>query len=141
MDRLKAFTEVYKNLTRSNLHTLELVYSRDIRFADPAHEIIGLAALQNYFAKLYEHTSSIHFDFTHSHQAGGEAYLQWKMTFSHPRLGGGARITVPGASFLEFDDSGRVRYHRDYFDLGLMLYEQLPLLGAIIKKIKRKLGQ
>jgi hypothetical protein len=30
--------------------------------------------------------------------------------------------------------------HRDYFDLGAMLYEQLPLLGAVVRTLKGRLG-
>ncbi|HGP4674712.1 TPA: nuclear transport factor 2 family protein, partial [Vibrio cholerae O1] len=36
---------------------------------------------------------------------------------------------------------GKVTYHRDYFDMGEMLYEQLPVLGQVIRAIKRRLGQ
>jgi hypothetical protein len=43
-------------------------------------------------------------------------------------------------SYLQFDKAGKVRYHRDYFDLGAMLYEHLPLLGSLVKTIKRRLG-
>ncbi len=62
------------------------------------------------------------------------------MTFSHPRLRGSAPVTVEGATRLEFDETGKVCLHRDYFDLGAMLYEQLPLLGSVVRTIKGRLG-
>jgi len=37
-------------------------------------------------------------------------------------------------SHLKFAD-GKVISHRDYFDLGEMLYEHIPLLGGVIKSI------
>lgn len=49
-------------------------------------------------------------------------------------------MTVEGATRLEFDETGKVCLHRDYFDLGAMLYEQLPLLGAVVRTIKGRLG-
>jgi hypothetical protein len=70
-----------------------------------------------------------------------EGYVQWQMNFSHPRLKGGKTIVVDGASYLRFNEAGKVSYHRDYFDLGAMLYEQLPLLGRIIVAVKRRLGR
>ena len=41
---------------------------------------------------------------------------------------------------IEFDEAGKVCQHRDYFDLGAMLYEQLPLLGPVVRTIKMRLG-
>ena len=67
-------------------------------------------------------------------------WLGWTMTFSHPRLRGGAPVTVEGATRLAFDEEGKVCLHRDYFDLGAMLYEQLPLLGAVVRTLKGRLG-
>jgi hypothetical protein len=47
---------------------------------------------------------------------------------------------VDGFSQISFEDN-KVKHHRDYFDLGSMLYEQIPVLGLLIKKIKSGLGQ
>ena len=44
------------------------------------------------------------------------------------------------ASYLK-TRNGKIYYHRDYFDMGAMVYEQLPLLGRIVRKIKQRLGQ
>ncbi len=137
---LSIFMEVYKDLSRNNLERLQEIYSRDIFFSDPAHQINGLASLQDYFRNLYEHIESIDFDFNHHQQVDNDAYVQWEMTFRHPRIARGKPVVVPGASFLKFDKSGKVHRHRDYFDLGTMLYEHVPLLGALIKKIKKGLG-
>jgi hypothetical protein len=63
------------------------------------------------------------------------------MTFIHSKLAGGRPITSAGVTFLRSDDNGRVFHHRDYFDLGAMVYEQIPLLGRAINSIKRRLGK
>ena len=49
-------------------------------------------------------------------------------------------VRVEGATRLQFDAWGKVCLHRDYFDLGAMLYEQLPLLGPVVRVIKGRLG-
>ncbi|MEL7287824.1 MAG: nuclear transport factor 2 family protein, partial [Pseudomonadota bacterium] len=64
----------------------------------------------------------------------------WTMDLQHPKLQKGAPISVNGVSHLKFRD-GQVIYHRDYFDLGEMLYENLPLLGSVVRTIKQRLGQ
>ena len=48
----------------------------------------------------------------------------------------GEVIRVEGASFLKVRNN-RIYYHRDYFDLGAFVYENVPMLGSIIKRIKQ----
>ncbi len=60
------------------------------------------------------------------------------MTYSHPKLRAGEKIQVMGNSLLRFDQN-RVYFHRDYVDMGAMLYEHVPLLGAAIRYLKRRM--
>ena len=63
------------------------------------------------------------------------------MTFRHKSLAGGKTILVSGTTFLRLNDDNKVYFHRDYFDLGEMLYEHLPLLGRLLTTIKGRLGK
>ncbi|WP_421198380.1 nuclear transport factor 2 family protein [Aeromonas enteropelogenes] len=137
---LARFVALYQQLDRQQLHRLSEVYADEVIFIDPAHRIEGLAALSDYFAALYQRLAYCRFVITSQQQQGRQAWLGWTMTFSHPRLRGGAAVTVEGATRLEFDEEGKVCLHRDYFDLGAMLYEQLPLLGPLVRAIKGRLG-
>ena len=65
---------------------------------------------------------------------GDRAVLTWTMSLRHPRLNGGKLVTVPGSTHIRFHD--KVFSHRDHFDAGAMLYEQLPLIGTVIRIIK-----
>ncbi|MFM5873488.1 nuclear transport factor 2 family protein [Aeromonas veronii] len=134
------FIGLYQQLDKQQLHRLPEVYAEHVVFTDPAHRIEGLAALGDYFAALYQRLAYCRFVITSQQQQGRQAWLGWAMTFSHPRLRGGEPVTVEGATRLEFDEAGKVCQHRDYFDLGAMLYEQLPLLGPVVRTIKMRLG-
>lgn len=137
---MEKFLQMYKDLNRENLHLLEGVYSSDIRFIDPAHEIVGIVQLTEYFSALYQNVETITFDFHDIVQQDKNCYLQWNMTFSHKRFARGKSIIVSGTTFLQLDDQEKVHYHRDYFDIGAMLYEHIPILGSLIGRIKRRLG-
>ncbi|HDZ8876165.1 nuclear transport factor 2 family protein [Aeromonas dhakensis] len=139
-ESLARFIGLYQQLNRDELHRLPEVYANEVVFTDPAHRIEGLAALTDYFSALYQRLAYCRFVITSQLQQGRQAWLGWTMTFSHPRLRGGAPVTVEGATRLEFDEAGKVCLHRDYFDLGAMLYEQLPLLGSVVRTIKGRLG-
>ena len=67
----------------------------------------------------------------------GEGYLRWTMSYRHPRLKKGELIRVEGCSYLLWN--GKVHQHRDYFDAGALLYENLPLMGSAIRWLKGRL--
>lgn len=138
---MEHFLSTYKILKRDNLHLLEEIYAPDIRFIDPAHEIVGLEQLTTYFKALYANVESIDFLFHDQVTEGDKGYVQWDMTFRHSRFSAGKSIAVPGTTYVRFHPDGKVFYHRDYFDLGAMLYENLPLFGGFVKRIKRRLGK
>lgn len=137
---LEAFCAFYDKLDKSCTKNLYKIYTQDVSFADPLHRIDGLAALEAYFAALYENVTACRFDFHERQRLGDVAFVTWTMTLAHHRLAGGKEITVEGASRLVFagDGSGRVCEHRDYFDAGALLYERLPLLGPLIRWLKRR---
>lgn len=139
-DFLRNWGQRFAALDKDNLHLLGELYSDGIAFADPMHEIDGLADLRQYFAQLYANVQDLRFDFDGFDQVTeGQGYLRWVMTYRHPRLNGGQPISVPGCSYVQWAD-GKVFKHRDFFDAGAMLYEQLPVMGAVIRWLKGRLA-
>lgn len=66
-----------------------------------------------------------------------QAFISWDFEF---RLRGqAAQRRIHGSSHLRFGADGRVAYHRDYWDAGEQLYEQIPLLGGLLRLIKKRL--
>lgn len=136
---LQRFATAFSSLDASNLDKLGELYSDDVHFQDPLHEIQGLPALRAYFQELYANVQELHFQFYGFDQLyPGAGYLRWKMSFRHPRLRGGRLIEVEGCSHLQW--SNKVYAHRDYFDAGALLYEHLPLLGRLIGWLKSRLA-
>ena len=137
---MQHFLETYQKLNAKNLDLLASIYTSDVHFVDPAHEVHGLTQLTAYFRSVYKNVHSIDFKFADWVQQGPEAYVQWQMQYRHPKIKGGKPVTLPGTTFLRFALDDRVDYHRDYFDLGQMIYQHLPLLGSVISQINRRLG-
>jgi hypothetical protein len=138
-DFLHRFASDFAALDASNLHRLKQLYSDDVRFTDPLHDIQSLTALQDYFAQLYANVSELGFSFHGYDQVEeGSGYLRWTMHYRHPRLHRGQLIEVEGCSFLLWHD--KVYRHRDYFDAGALLYEHLPIMGSAIGWLKGRLA-
>jgi hypothetical protein len=62
----------------------------------------------------------------------------WTMYLRAKNLNGGEEVVVKGNSHVIYKN-GKAVYHRDYFDMGAFIYEHIPIVGAIIRKIKSML--
>ena len=137
MECISQFKAIYQHLDAKNIDLLDSIYTQEIRFVDPLHSIEGLPRLKAYCRELYSNVGYCGFVFGDEIIHRHEAYLQWVMEFSHPRLNGGGAIFLPGVSCLKFAD--KVSFHRDYYDAGAMLYEHIPVMGSIVRWLKRRL--
>lgn len=130
------FKDVFARLTPDSNMPLTELYSADVVFEDPLHRIEGLDTLTEYFNHLNSKVESVEFAFGQQIVSGGEGAITWVMTIRtrRPRQ----TIIVPGVSVIRFGD--RITSQRDYFDVGAMLYERLPLFGWVLRRIKRLVG-
>lgn len=134
---LNEFLTIYQKLNKNNLHLLAQVYHRDIVFIDPIHQVEGINNLTDYFTNLYTNLLTCDFVITNVIQQDNSAAIYWDMTYQHPKLSSGKPVVVQGSSLLKMRDN-KVAYHRDYLDVGAMLYEHIPVIGSIIKSIKKR---
>lgn len=134
---IKKLMDFYQHLDAGKLDKLGEIYSDDVFFQDSAHSIHGLPALKTYFSGMMQHVGSCRFTILCAEVGATQAVIEWRMNFSHPRLNRGKNIEVAGVSLLSGD--GKISRQRDYFDLGAMLYEHLPLMGAAVRHFKRRL--
>lgn len=122
---------------------LSAVYSDNVIFTDPAHSIVGLEALCAYLNHQYSNVQHCKFTLKGEWLSGENLFLEWDMTVRHPKLNGGKSITVNGISHLQYRENAgnitQVFLHRDYFDLGQLLYENVPFIGAINRHLKKGL--
>ena len=136
---LEMFCRHYQCLSADNLAVLSEIYAPEIHFHDPSHQLTGIDNLRCYFENLFSNVKHCQFEIAQVIEQEGEAFVRWQMHFAHPKLNSGHPITVPGLSQLRFSE--QIDFHRDYFDLGAMLYEHIPVMGALVKSLKRRLSQ
>lgn len=140
MTILTRFQQFYASLDSDGLNSLSTIYSPDIVFADPLVSLQGLDKVEAYFHHLVENTTSCHCVIDQSFSNDNHHAVNWTMTFVHPKLNGNNPIKVKGMSKLE-TKGDRIIYHHDYFDLGAMVYQHIPLIGGLIRCVNRRLDQ
>lgn len=137
---LSNFLTIYQTLDTDNVNDICNIYHTDIVFEDPIHKVEGLDNLLDYFNNLYQHLSLCQFTINDYFYKDDKAAVYWVMTFQHHKLNGGKKIEVIGHTRLE-GVGDKVISHRDYLDVGAMLYEHIPLLGGAVKFIKKRASQ
>ena len=137
--RFARLVERFETLAAADVARLGEHYAAEVRFKDPFNEVTGLAAVQRIYAHMFEALDAPHFKVHEVVAQGDQAFLTWDFIFRFKR--GETRLqTVRGASHLVLDAQGRIVLHRDYWDAAEELYEKLPLLGALMRWLKRRVS-
>jgi steroid delta-isomerase len=136
LPRIVAF---FEGLKEQDLPVLGQIYARDARFKDPFNEVQGLIEIEAVFAHMFHNLDLPHFAVCDRVAHGHQAFLTWDFRFRFK--GEEAWQTIHGATRLQFDAHGLVTDHRDYWDAAEELYEKLPVLGALMRWLKRRVMQ
>lgn len=139
---IKRFKDLYQDLSTLEPEQLHQVYANDIVFIDPITTHRGIQSVKDYFAKLISQAQSCEFAIDNTIACEPNAQdidyiVTWTMTLNVPQRS--AAISLDGITQLRVCND-RITYHRDYYDLGEMVYEHLPVLGWFTRKVKKRLA-
>lgn len=134
-DRLEALVAWYQTLSPASLDRLPEFYTDDAFFKDPFQEFASRHRLHRVYQHMFETLEAPRFEVTGTVVEGQQAFLIWNMHFRS----GGRAMTLHGSTHLIFAPDGRVCRHRDYWDAAEELYEKLPVLGWLMRQLKKKL--
>lgn len=135
------FTQFYADLASVDIDELDTVYHKDVTFKDPIASHSGIDSVKRYFSHLLDATKHCKFDIHNFTENQGDntpydAIVEWTM---HLTLNNqSSSIAVDGVSLLKLEND-LVIYHRDYYDMGEMVYEHIPVLKQAIRYIKKRL--
>ncbi|MBC7602659.1 MAG: nuclear transport factor 2 family protein [Ramlibacter sp.] len=136
-DRIASF---FENFSRADLVRLQDVYTPDAFFKDPFNEMRSVAAIEKIFRHMFETLENPVFVVTSRMSQGRECWLGWDMQFRFKTMQPETPQVIRGASHLTLSDDGRIAAHRDYWDAAEELYEKVPILGAFMRWLKRKIA-
>ena len=132
---LQRLIDFFETLTPDSARELSRVYTDDVWFKDPFNEVSGLAKVTHIFTHMFRQVDAPRFVVTQRMLQGEHAFLTWDFLFRMKRSS--TQQCIRGATHLRFAADGRVEFHRDYWDAAEELYEKLPLLGSLMRWLKR----
>ncbi len=131
--KLTALVQWYESLTPQTLAELPQYYADNASFKDPFNEVRGQEAISQIMGDMFRQLDAPRFAVLNRIEQGSQAFLSWDFHFRRA----GKAWTIHGGSHLIFAEDGRVASHRDYWDAAEELYEKLPVLGFVLRRLKQ----
>ena len=135
---VERLVQFFEQLKPQDLQRLPEIYAPEARFKDPFNEVQGMAEIERIFAHMFVALDSPHFIVTERIVQDNKCFLVWDFRFRFKRFDTTSWQTVRGGTHLAFDAQGLVTLHRDYWDAAEELYEKLPLVGGLMRWLKRR---
>ncbi len=134
---LARFIQFFETVSPENVAELAALYSKDAYFKDPFNEVRGHSAIIAIFEHMFHQVDKPRFEVTHSILQDDNAFIVWNFHFCMKNKNQTPQC-IHGSSHLRFAADHKVDYHRDYWDAAEELYEKIPLLGSLMRFIKKQ---
>lgn len=125
-----------ETLTPESLARLSDHVTPDVRFKDPFNDVRGVEALAAIFRHMFATIPDVRFTVRHMMAEGDNCLMTWRFEGTLR----GRAWGFDGSSALCFAPDGRVAEHIDYWDAAENFYERLPLIGWLLRRIRRRLS-
>jgi hypothetical protein len=135
---VERYVALFETLSRGRVGELADLCARDVRFRDPFNDVRGVELFQAAMAKMFDDVVQPRFTIHDWAISGRTAYLRWSFDFRTQE--GGAPWSIEGMSEVRYDEHARVMAHLDHWDASRQLYEKLPVIGFVLRKIRQRLG-
>jgi steroid delta-isomerase len=139
-EHLRSLVEFFENINPQNVDEILTRYSANAYFKDPFNEVNQVQAIHSIFQHMFQQVEKPRFVVTSVIESGNEAFIAWDFLFEMSRFKKGQQQCCKGSSHLRFELSGQVIYHRDYWDTSEELYEKIPVLGSVMRWLKKQAG-
>jgi steroid Delta-isomerase len=130
--------QFFETLGPHRLGELAHYYAPEARFKDPFNDVQGVPAIAQIFAHMFETLEQPHFVVTAQVLQGQQCFMTWEFHFRFKHFRRAEAQRILGASQLVFSEQGLVTLHRDYWDAAEELYEKLPLVGSLMRWLRRR---
>ena len=135
---LARLVDYWQTLTPSTVEAITSIYTADAYFRDPFNDVTGIEKIRPIFADMFVRLHEPQFTILETIEEAHGALLIWDFSFRIKNLKPELTRRIHGTSHIRFAADGRVQYHRDYWDAAGELYEQLPVVGVLMRWLKKR---
>ena len=135
---LNRLVHYFQTLSPATVAEMNEFYTEDAYFRDPFNEVNGIEAIKHIFSEMFVRLHEPRFVITEKIAQENGAILIWDFAFRIKSLKPNIARRIHGLSHVRFAADGRVNYHRDYWDAAGELYEQFPIIGSVLRWLKKR---
>ena len=135
---IDGIVEFFESLSPQSVARCAEFYAPNARFKDPFTDVQGVPAIETIYAHMFTALQAPRFVVTERIASGPQCFLTWDFHFRFKTFATDTDQTIQGGSHLQLDPAGRITLHRDYWDTAEELYEKLPVVGGLMRWLKRK---
>lgn len=137
-ERVAGLSRYFEAISPVSLAELPMWYTPDARFKDPFNDVRGIGEIRRIFEHMFHSLHDPRFVVTRQIVDGQHAFLVWEFRFRFKRFDTVTEQVVHGGSHITLTADGLVSEHRDYWDAAEELYEKLPVVGGLMRWLKKR---
>jgi hypothetical protein len=137
-DAVERIVTFFEQMTPSDVAAIGRFYAPEAYFKDPFNEVQGVAPIEQIYSHMFAALHEPRFVVTGRVVEGSQCFLIWDFLFRFRNFQPLMTQTVRGVSHLVLDANGLIISHRDYWDAAEEVYEKLPLVGSLMRWLKRR---
>ena len=135
--RTQQLINQFESLSLESVDQLTNLYATHALFKDPFNQVIGRDAIKQIFVHMFSQVNNPRFVINSVLEDGLHASLTWDFRFEFKSSPQHSEI-IRGCTWFTFNDHDLITEHRDYWDAAEELYEKLPLIGSLMKWLKKR---
>lgn len=135
-DKLTHFFETLHSGT--SMDSFRSIYDDKVLFKDPFNSVEDIDSVYEIFVHMFQNLDNPRFVITEYIDKENIIYVKWDFNFAFK--GQKDENSFEGVSRLVVNKQGKVISHIDYWDAAEHMYEKMPLVGSLLRFIKRKIA-
>jgi len=135
-DHVRRYIDFFERMEPGSLASVDTYFVADAHFVDPFNDVRGSSAIRRVFEHMFANCVQPRFEVVECVGDHATVYLRWRFSFG----AAAARRQIDGVSRVQFAADGRALEHIDYWDPARQIYETIPLLGRLMRTLRRRLS-
>ncbi|NBX56415.1 MAG: nuclear transport factor 2 family protein [Betaproteobacteria bacterium] len=135
---------LFETLKPADIAQLGDWYTPEACFKDPFKQVQGVAEIQAIFAHMFTTLQNPRFVVSTCIAQDNACFVVWDFLFRFKATQRGLDQCIRGCSHLVFkqgnDGVWRIDMHRDYWDAAEEMYEKFPLIGSLMRWLKKQVN-
>lgn len=126
----------FESLQPGTLDTIDLIYASDASFRDPFNDVCDVATIRAVYAHMFEALEHPRFEVIEIVEQERKVCLVWLFRFGWRQKS----FEIEGSTIFDLNADGLIARHRDYWDVAQGIYEHLPLLGSVLRTLRKRMA-